>query len=230
MRDILLCNEFFGHKFAKKYIPILFNVLLRSLSMRTYMGRLCTAIIMLSLCYFCLAQETVRVSGGLMSDLPKFSTDSKFHWEFNHFSKNTELELVLWEFQEGLDCVKNTVICYELLSIKENPRFDVVLQNDEKGNMGIWSCFYGKYLSVFPIKSEREPFPYLIKSMPKVKDKVVPIVFFTDANINIDEKTKNKITNLQVIDIEKDKSLFEDLIKKLSSFMILSYKLVDYEN
>lgn len=179
----------------------------------------------------CTAQDNIRVSGyGSMVDLPHFSTDNKFHWEFSHFSKNTIVEIILWDFNASLSDVNKTVIFRELLSMKENSRVDVMIQNDKKGNVEICCNLFGEFFSMNSLKSDVPLTPYIIKSQPKIQGKVIPIVLFIGKDNTIDKCILEKIINLQEFDLEKDKRSFEELLHQFSSFKMLTYKLMEDEN
>lgn len=180
--------------------------------------------------FYCNAQDNIKVSGyGSMTDLPLHSMrgEAIYHWEFSQFSKNTTLEIVLWDFKDSLSGVSKMVLFRELLSIKENPRIDVMVQNNKEGALEICCNYIGKFFSVHPLKSDVKVTPYVIKSLPKTMDKVVPIILFVGDIQKIDESILWKITNLKEFDIHNNKPVLEELLSQSHSFKILTYQLTE---
>ena len=182
----------------------------------------------LFLSFYCSAQDSIKVAGyGSMSSLPFQATEKEniAHFEFSHFSKNTTLEVTLWSFQDNIENINKTVIFLESLDIKENPRVDLIIKYNKNNQIEICCNFIGKFFSVHPLKSNTQIAPYIIKSLPKIMDKVAPIILFAPKENNIGQKTLDKITTLQEFDIEKEEAILKELLSQTTSFKILTYQL-----
>lgn len=179
-------------------------------------------------CY-CYPQDSIKVSSyGSMADFPFYSTQksNQFHWEFRHFQQNTILKITLWDFKENIQNTKENVIFCETLKIKENSRADVTIQQKKDGKFDICCSLAGKFMSVHPLKTDTHFTLHLIKSLPKIKERVIPIMLFVENEDNIDGSLLEAITNLPAMEIEKDEVLLTELLSQSPSFKILTYQLL----
>lgn len=170
--------------------------------------------------------QDVKVAGfGSMSELPNISTNDKHfaHFEFSHFSKDTNIEIVLWSFT-GTKSPQKKIIVQENLLVKENPRIDFFVDN-EKGSINLSCIYIGKYISKSPLKKNITISPYSFASKPKIKNKIVPIILFVEKDAPIDSSLLKEILDIQNLDFDKDFDLYKKLFSQSHNVEILTYQL-----
>ena len=178
--------------------------------------------------FYCTGQDSIRGAGyGSMSNLPPQPSKKGeiAHFEFSHLQKNTTLEVTLWCFKESFENISKTVILHEQLNIKENPRVDIIIQKNKINQIEICCNFIGKFFSGHPLRSDTTITSYIIKSLPRTKEKVVPVMLFIEKGNPIGNSILDKITNLHEFEIDKDKRILKELFSYSSSFKILTYQL-----